>query len=329
MPSFRLVERPSRSTTQSRAVKSVSTRGRRRVQVDAGVAEQDDVAFERLGRVDENAFRRPRTAPGRPGPSGRSPRRSTSGRRGSCSASAGRRGRRRPARQPGGSVDRVPSPYAEFALPPECRKYETSADVVGGQPSRSRQFSPRTKTRPGASKTPVISPFSTSSKKRTCHSSISFAPTSCRARSPIARHGECCHGPMSSFCRGAGMPRKFATVPAWKMSYQPPVWSAGTVILEKSVSIAVAPPVVVEARVLEPVAEIGRVDVEQRQEVPERQLPVEGRCRAERAEQSCVRSVVSPAPRRYRPRGSSPSRSSTRARRRLPRRSSRRRTART
>ena len=37
---------------------------------------------------------------------------------------------------------------------------------------------------------------------------------------------------MSSFCGALRMPRKFATVPAWKMSYQPPVWSPGTSIRE-------------------------------------------------------------------------------------------------
>jgi len=35
---------------------------------------------------------------------------------------------------------------------------------VGGQPSTSRQFSPSTNTRPAWSKTPLLSPFSTSSK---------------------------------------------------------------------------------------------------------------------------------------------------------------------
>ena len=300
MPSFRLVETTLAVDDAEPCGEVRVERGRRRVQVDAGVAEQDDVAFERLGRVDEDALR------------------------GLVRLLVGRAHRR----------DRLDAArVAAVAQARHQRVVEEDVGLLGSRAGRAtgcrrRRRSSRGRRNAGSTRPPRTS-WAASRRDRASSRRgrrrdrarrrrrvrLAFQHLVEEAEVPFvdlvrahvlprgARRSRAtasaATGPMSSFCRGAGMPRKFATVPAWKMSYQPPVWSAGTVILEKSVSTAVGAPVVVEARVLEPVAEIGRVDVEQRQEVPERQLPVEGRCRAERAEECRVRGVVSPPPRAF------------------------------
>jgi hypothetical protein len=79
------------------------------------------------------------------------------------------------------------------------------------------------------------------------------------------------------------MPRKVDTTPAWKMSYLDP----GEVLVDRG-----GTPEVVVAGVVEPVAEVRGVGVEQGKEVAERQLPVERGEGSERPEQSCVSLVV-------------------------------------